>query len=72
MLDEVLSAVNGGWISVEEMLEFLDSRPPHLEVVLTGRNAPVELVQGADYVTEMLKIKHPFDTGVQARKGIEF
>jgi len=72
VLDEVLSAVNGGWISVEEMLEFLDNRPPHLEVVLTGRNAPVELMQGADYVTEMLKIKHPFDAGVQARKGIEF
>ena len=72
VLDEVLSAVNGGWIGVEEMLEFLDNRPPHLEVVLTGRNAPVELMQVADYVTEMLKIKHPFDAGVQARKGIEF
>jgi len=72
VLDEVLSAVNGGWISVGEMIEFLGSRPPHLEVVLTGRNAPVELVQGADYVTEMLKIKHPYDCGVPARKGIEF
>jgi len=72
VLDEVLSAVNGGWISVEEMLEFLDGRPAGLEVVLTGRNAPSELVQSADYVTEMLKIKHPYDAGVQARRGIEF
>jgi cob(I)alamin adenosyltransferase len=39
---------------------------------MTGRNAPVELVQAADYVTEMLKIKHPFDAGVPAREGIEY
>ncbi|MFQ5736394.1 MAG: cob(I)yrinic acid a,c-diamide adenosyltransferase [Thermodesulfobacteriota bacterium] len=72
VLDEVLSAVNGGWIGLDAMTGFLDSRPPGLEVVLTGRNAPAELVQGADYVTEMLKIKHPYDTGTPARRGIEF
>ncbi|OGP22131.1 MAG: hypothetical protein A2054_04785 [Deltaproteobacteria bacterium GWA2_55_10] len=72
VFDEIMSAVNGGWIKAEDLIAFLDRRPPSLEVVLTGRNAPVELQQCADYVTEMLKIKHPFDTGVQARKGIEF
>ncbi len=72
VLDEVMSAINGGWISVDEVADFLDNRPAGLEVVLTGRNAPVELVQMADYVTEMLKIKHPFDAGVHARKGIEY
>lgn len=72
VFDEIMSAVNGGWISEDDMLGFLDSRPASLEVVLTGRNAPTELVRIADYVTEMLKIKHPFDHGVQARKGIEF
>ena len=72
VLDEIMSVVNGGWISVNDMLDFLDARPSHLEVVLTGRDAPVELTRAADYVTEMLKIKHPYDRGVNARKGIEF
>lgn len=72
VFDEIMSAVNGGWIEAGDVLHFLDSRPASLEVVLTGRNAPVELVRSADYVTEMLKIKHPFDRGVQARKGIEY
>ncbi len=72
VFDEIMSAINGGWIKTDDILSFLDSRPSDLEVVLTGRNAPVELMQSADYVTEMLKIKHPFDHGVQARKGIEY
>jgi cob(I)alamin adenosyltransferase len=72
VLDEMNSVLSGGWIPVEEMEEFLRGRPEGLEVVLTGRDAPVELVKMADYVTEMLKIKHPFDEGVKARKGIEF
>lgn len=72
VLDEVMSAINGGWIKVDEVLDFLDNRPPGIEVVLTGRNAPVELIKAADYVTEMLKIKHPFDEDIAARKGIEF
>ncbi|MDH4101429.1 MAG: cob(I)yrinic acid a,c-diamide adenosyltransferase, partial [Nitrospirota bacterium] len=72
VLDEVLSAVNGNWITLEEIIKFLDERPEHTEVVMTGRDAPPELVRIADYVTEMLKIKHPFDFGTKARKGIEF
>ncbi|MBI5233833.1 MAG: cob(I)yrinic acid a,c-diamide adenosyltransferase [Deltaproteobacteria bacterium] len=72
VLDEIMSAINGGWIGIDELIRFLDERPLHLEVVLTGRSAPVELVRIADYVTEMLKIKHPFDYGIKARKGIEF
>jgi len=72
VLDEVMSVVNGGWIDMEDLFSFLKERPAGLEVVLTGRDAPVELQQVSDYVTEMLKIKHPFDTGVKARKGIEY
>jgi cob(I)alamin adenosyltransferase len=72
VLDEMLSVVNGGWVTSGELFDFLDSRPETLEVVLTGRDAPVELVQVSDYVTEMLKIKHPYDAGVQARPGVEF
>ena len=63
--------MGSGWISTL-LTEFLTTRPASLEVVLTGRDAPVDLVKLADYVTEMLSIKHPFDSGHKARKGIEF
>ncbi len=72
VLDEVMAAVNGGWLGIKELEGFIETRPAHLEVVLTGRNAPPELVKTADYVTEMLKIKHPFDEGIGAREGIEY
>ncbi len=72
VLDEVIGAISGGWINLNEFLDFLDKRPEALEVVLTGRDAPVELVKKADYVTEMLKIKHPYEKGIKARRGIEF
>jgi len=72
ILDEINSVLSGGWLHIHELISFLENRPEGLEVVLTGRDAPVELVKMADYVTEMLKIKHPFDNGVKARKGIEY
>ena len=54
------------------LLDFLRTKPGDLEVVLTGRNPSQALLSAADYVTEMKKIKHPFDRGIRARKGIEF
>ena len=54
------------------MLALLAGRPEELEVVLTGRNPSRNLLDAADYVTEMKKIKHPFDQGVAARRGIEY
>jgi cob(I)alamin adenosyltransferase len=72
VFDESIGAVNGTWLNIDDLMAFLTNRPPHMEVVLTGRSAPVELVKLADYVTEMLAIKHPFDCGHKARKGIEF
>ncbi|MBI5236266.1 MAG: cob(I)yrinic acid a,c-diamide adenosyltransferase [Deltaproteobacteria bacterium] len=72
VLDEIMAAINGNWLDMAEVIGFLDSRPHTLEVVLTGRNAPPAIVKMADYVTEMLKIKHPFDAGGVARKGIEY
>lgn len=72
VLDEIIGAVNEGFIGVSEVVSFLDGRPEGLEAVLTGRDAPAELVRISDYVTEMLKIKHPYDEGVLARKGIDF
>ncbi len=72
VFDEIIGAVNGKWLDIDDLMAFLTNRAPHMEVVLTGRDAPVELVKLADYVTEMLCIKHPFECGHKARKGIEF
>lgn len=72
VLDEMISACNHGVVPLEEVVSFLKSKPEKLEVVLTGRNPPQSLLELADYVTEMKKIKHPFDQGIPARKGIEY
>jgi cob(I)alamin adenosyltransferase len=72
VLDEINSVIRGEWLSLDDILLLLRDKPERLEVVLTGREANVELVKIADYATEMLKIKHPFDKGIKARKGIEY
>lgn len=72
VLDEAVSACNRGIIDKEVLNGFLSNKPKKLEVVLTGRNPSAELVAAADYVSEIKKIKHPFDRGIKARKGIEF
>lgn len=72
VFDEIMSTINGKWLDLRKVTDFLDKRPAKVEVVLTGRDAPPELVKIADYVTELLCIKHPFANNVQARKGIEY
>ena len=72
VVDEFMAAYNYGLIPQEEALCFLKEKPEGLEVVLTGRNPDPRLVELADYVSEIRKIRHPFDRGVQARKGIEY
>lgn len=72
VLDEAVSSCNHKIISEERILDFLSKKPKNLEVVLTGRNPSEKLLNAADYVTEMKKIKHPFDKSMPARKGIEF
>ncbi|MEA3340138.1 MAG: cob(I)yrinic acid a,c-diamide adenosyltransferase [Chloroflexota bacterium] len=71
VLDEVNVTVWFGLLDVEEVLAFLDEKPGHVEVILTGRRAPQELIERADLVTEMLPVKHYYEQGVLARKGIE-
>ena len=71
VLDEVSVAIWFGLLTVEEVLAFLDQRPNHVEVILTGRRAPRELIERADLVTEMRAVKHYYQQGVVARKGIE-
>nr|HID12935.1 cob(I)yrinic acid a,c-diamide adenosyltransferase [Anaerolineae bacterium] len=71
VLDEVNVAIWFGLLTVEEVLAFLDQRPEHVEVILTGRRAPPELIGRADLVTEMREVKHYYQQGVLAREGIE-
>ncbi len=71
VIDEFMSACRYGWIDRKEALEFLVHRPEKLEVVLTGRDPEADFLELADYVTEMKKVKHPFEHGLPARKGIE-
>ena len=73
ILDELAIAIDLGLISPEEVeKEIFNLKPDHLELVITGRGAHPLLVRNADYVTEMLNIKHPYGQGIQARKGVEY
>ena len=70
-LDELNIVLKLGYLSVSQVIEALQRRPPMQHVVITGRGAPPELVEAADTVTEMRPIKHAFDAGVRAQKGVE-
>lgn len=72
ILDEINVALELKLIDLEEVLAMIKDRPKHVELILTGRYAPKEIVEAADLVTEMKQIKHPFEVGHPARKGIEF
>ena len=72
VLDELNGAITTGMVALQDVLDFLDNRPQQLEVVITGRDPAPELQERADYITEMTKIKHPFDKGLNARKGVEW
>ncbi|MGI8915926.1 MAG: cob(I)yrinic acid a,c-diamide adenosyltransferase [Chloroflexota bacterium] len=72
ILNEMTYCFKFGWLDLAEVLEALTRRPPHLHVVITGRDALEELIDFADLVTEMREIKHPYKSGVKAQKGIEF
>lgn len=72
VLDEITYAINFGFITLEEVIEFLTNRPKNVTVLLSGRDAPKKLIEVADLVTEMKKIKHPFDKGVIAKEGIDY
>lgn len=71
VLDEVTYPLAYGWIPIDDVLQALRERPAHVHVVLTGRRCPQEIIDLADTVTEMAMIKHAFDQGVPAQRGIE-
>lgn len=72
ILDEINVALNYGLVSVRDVLQLIQDRPAGVEIILTGRNAPEKILQVADLVTEMREIKHPFSSGIKARKAIEY
>jgi cob(I)alamin adenosyltransferase len=72
VLDEFTYPMKWGWIDVDEVVDTLVNRPGHQYVVITGRNADQRLLDAADLVTEMTKIKHPMDAGQKGQRGIEW
>ncbi|MEX2229715.1 MAG: cob(I)yrinic acid a,c-diamide adenosyltransferase [Dehalococcoidia bacterium] len=72
VLDEITYPVTYGWLDVDEVIQTLQDRPEHVDVIMTGRDADPKLVAFADLVTEMTEIKHPFQSGIKAQPGIDF
>lgn len=72
ILDEFTYPLAYGWLPIDEVLDFLRSRPPGIHIIITGRGAPPELIEFADLVTEMRDIKHPYEKGIKAQPGLEF
>jgi cob(I)alamin adenosyltransferase len=72
VLDEVLGALGYQLISLDQLLDLIRDKPPTVELILTGRDAPPEIISAADLVTEMQEVKHPFRRGAKARRGIEY
>jgi cob(I)alamin adenosyltransferase len=70
--DEIIGAFHAGIVSYEEILSLIELKPSTVELVLTGRNAPSDLFERCDLVTEMKEIKHYYSNGVSAREGVEF
>ena len=72
ILDEINYAINLDLVKIEDVLNLIKSKPPGLDLVLTGNYAKDEIIELADLVTEMKEIKHPFQRGIKAKKGIDF
>jgi cob(I)alamin adenosyltransferase len=72
VLDEITYPMNWGWIDSAAVLEAIRSRPPQVNIVATGRDAPAGLIEVADTVTEMVKVRHAYDRGIRARRGLDF
>lgn len=72
VLDEILDAIECGLVALTDVISLINSRSPHVEIVMTGRKAPQELIELSHYVSEINVVKHPYNTGIKARKGIEY
>ncbi len=72
VFDEITYPINWGWIAIEDVVDAVQTRPETVSLILTGRDAPQEIVDLADTVTDMRKVKHAYDRGVIARRGIDY
>ena len=72
VLDEITYPLNWGWIDAADVEATLRGRPENVSIVLTGRDAPAWMIELADTVTEMTKVKHAYDSGIRAKKGIDY
>lgn len=72
VLDEITYPMNWGWIDSDAVIEAIRNRPAHVNIIATGRDAPDGLIEVADTVTEMVKVRHAYDRGIRARRGIDF
>lgn len=72
ILDEIMAVLRNGLIEIKEVLDIIKNKPENVELILTGRNVPEELIEVADYVSQIDCIKHPFQKGITAREGIEY
>ena len=72
IMDEILISVRDGVLSEVELIRFIDQKPEHMELVMTGRGASSGLIEKADYVSYIQKIKHPYDQKILSRQGVEY
>jgi cob(I)alamin adenosyltransferase len=72
VLDEITYPMNWGWISSDAVIDAIRNRPAQVNIIATGRDAPQALIEVADTVTEMVKVRHAYDRGIKARRGIDF
>lgn len=72
ILDEATYPITFEWIDVDDVVEAIRSRPDNVNIIITGRDAHEAIVEAADTVTEMRKVKHAYDSGIKARKGLDF
>jgi cob(I)alamin adenosyltransferase len=72
ILDELTYLCTWGWLDVNKVVTAVTERPPHVNIVITGRDAPAELIEIADTVTEMKEIKHAYQQGIRAKRGIDY
>ncbi|MBI4650049.1 cob(I)yrinic acid a,c-diamide adenosyltransferase [Candidatus Desantisbacteria bacterium] len=72
ILDEIIISIRDGFLKEEEVIDILNTKPEKLELILTGRSASKNIIHKADLVSEIENIKHPYDSGIQGRKGIDY
>ncbi|MFZ9018354.1 MAG: cob(I)yrinic acid a,c-diamide adenosyltransferase, partial [Ilumatobacteraceae bacterium] len=72
VLDELTYLCTWGWLDVDEVVATIRNRPEHVNIVVTGRDAPVALIDVADTVTEMVEVKHAYQQGIRAKRGIDY